>query len=362
MRDAQSLLDQLLAFAEEGRLTLDQVHRLLGTANDDRIVALASAVLDHDAAKAVELFGQAADEGLQLGEVLDQLIDYWRDLMIVSCAGADGRELSVSNRHRPTLSKQAQALSVEMILAGLDVLATTKARLRGSSHGRILIEMALVRLARLENLISVAQLTQNARSAPTKPQGESASPAGRAPEPAAPRPPVTRVEPAEKKNAAADAEAALTLTEATLPQIWTQVLGQVGQIYASYLVKGTVAIGGPSHLVVRFSAAYNDDRDYCQEPARVDRVVEALRKITGRAWQVRFDLIPGEPAAAPPAQPAAEATPTRYVRQRAEALQEPLLKRALEQLGAQVVYVDDGFGAAPAESSERNPASEPEEA
>src|SRR5262245_24174723 len=44
MRDAQSLLDQLLAFGP-GRLTADQVHQLLGTAGDDRVAALADAAL-----------------------------------------------------------------------------------------------------------------------------------------------------------------------------------------------------------------------------------------------------------------------------------------------------------------------------
>ena len=46
MRDAQSLLDQLLAFGGD-KLTAEQVHRLLGTANEDRVAALAGAVLDH---------------------------------------------------------------------------------------------------------------------------------------------------------------------------------------------------------------------------------------------------------------------------------------------------------------------------
>src|SRR5207253_2837535 len=68
MRDAQSLLDQLLAFGDEN-LTVDQVHHLLGTTQDSRIVELASAVLEHDPKHALELFGQGADEGLQLGEL-----------------------------------------------------------------------------------------------------------------------------------------------------------------------------------------------------------------------------------------------------------------------------------------------------
>ena len=48
MRDAQSLLDQLLAFGGE-QLTAEQVHSLLGTADDDRVAGLADAVLASDA-------------------------------------------------------------------------------------------------------------------------------------------------------------------------------------------------------------------------------------------------------------------------------------------------------------------------
>src|SRR5207253_6814446 len=61
MRDAQSLLDQLLAFGGE-RLTAEQVHALLGTAQDEHVLALAAAVLDHDPGRALELFGQRSEE------------------------------------------------------------------------------------------------------------------------------------------------------------------------------------------------------------------------------------------------------------------------------------------------------------
>src|SRR5262245_24655099 len=159
MRDAQSLLDQLLAFGTE-RLTVEQVHRLLGTARDERVHELAAAILEHDAKKTVDLLHQAAEEGLQLGEFLDQLMDYWRDLMIVSCAGPEATNLTVATRQRPILCSQAAGLQLDTILAGLDILSATKARLRGSSHGRVLLEMALVRLARLEDLVPLAQLAQ----------------------------------------------------------------------------------------------------------------------------------------------------------------------------------------------------------
>ncbi len=129
MRDAQSLLDQLLAFGGN-KLTADQVHRLLGTANEDRVAALAGAVLDHDPKKALELLGQAVEQGLQLGELLDQLIEYWRDLMVVNCAGLEKQSLSVTGKQRALLKEQAEKQSLDTILAGLDVLGSAKNRLR----------------------------------------------------------------------------------------------------------------------------------------------------------------------------------------------------------------------------------------
>jgi hypothetical protein len=74
---------------------------------------------------------------------------------------------------------------------------------------------------------------------------------------------------------------------------------------------------------------------------------EVLRRITGQPCQVRVEnaggSLPRSPE--PPGEPVATISP--YRRQRAEASQEPLLKRAIEVLGAQIVQVDDGFGGAP---------------
>src|SRR5215813_7683840 len=160
MRDAQSLLDQLLAFGSD-RVTADQVHALLGTAGDDRVVELATAVLERDVKRGLDLLDTLTGRSLQLGELLDQLMTYWRDLMVVRCAGAEAPDLSVPSRHRETMVKQANALSLETILAGLDILNGARARLRNSNHGRLLVEMALVRLARLEDLVPVSQLVQS---------------------------------------------------------------------------------------------------------------------------------------------------------------------------------------------------------
>ena len=125
MRDAESLLDQLLAFGGD-RLTADQVRQLLGLAGDDRVLALAEAVVAKDAGQALALLDETVQGGLQMGELVDQLVAYWRDLMVIHCAGDQARDLSVPSRCRPDLERQAKALTLDAVLAGLDVLSATR--------------------------------------------------------------------------------------------------------------------------------------------------------------------------------------------------------------------------------------------
>jgi DNA polymerase III subunit gamma/tau len=357
MRDAQSLLDQLLAFGGE-RLTADEVHRLLGTAHDDRVTALASAVLDHDAKTALEALGQAANAGLQLGEFLDQLIEYWRDLMVVHCAAGADLVLSVTGAHAEVLKGRAANIKLDTILAGLDVLVTTKSRLRTSNHGRVLLEMALVRLSRLDDLVSLSQLAQWLKQGEGLP-GPQRGPARVASSPSAAvlsRPPEAALPPEGVKKKPAngtDKPSALgptALTAENLPQLWSQVLAQVGPMLKSKLERAqSVAISGPNTLVLRFPAGYNDEREHCQAPNSVQKTEEALRRLTGQAYSLRIESGGGgtEPAAGPAQDGSSTETGlARARRSRDEAMELPLLKRARDLMGAQVLRVDDGFGSA----------------
>jgi DNA polymerase-3 subunit gamma/tau len=256
-------------------------------------------------------------------------------------------DLSVAPRYRETLAPQAAALKLDTILAGLDLLNATRAKLRTSNHGRVLLEMALVRLGRLEDLASLSQLAQwlaqpetsgsRAATANTESRPKAAPPEGL------------------KKKIIERSETELPptlrpLTPETLPQIWQDLCAQLGPMLGSRLQRAAfLAISGPNSLVIRFNAAYNSEREYCSDATRVARMEEALRKITGQACQFRVENAGGRALAnSPETADEPEQSVSRYRRQRAEAASEPLLKRAIEALGAQIVQLDEGFGAAPA--------------
>jgi DNA polymerase-3 subunit gamma/tau len=344
MRDAQSLLDQVLAFGD-AKVTVAQVHQLLGTANEDQVARLAAAVLDQDAAGALRLLHTALDEGVQLGEYLDQLMEYWRDLLLIKTAGAEFEGLSFPARFHDELQRQAQSQSLDALMMGLDLFAGTRQRLRNSGHGRTLAEMLLVRLSRIGQLTSVTDLVEQlTRGTPPEPASRPA--AGMPKRPAEPS-----SEAALKKNApltppppADDAGGAPTpFSPQTLTTVWQRLLGSVGAMYRTKLeVAAPIATFAPNCLVLRFSSRYNKEREFCQEGPRAERLEELLRTITGGPVAVRFESV------VEPGQPAADTRVPRMQQLRKAAIQEPLVRRAIEQLDAQLLpNIEDGFGTAP---------------
>ena len=169
MRDSQSIFDQLLAFGED-HIQAGDVHRLLGTAGDDRLVEIGAALVQRDQSSALATFHAALDEGVQLGELTDQILFYLRDLMILATGAEKVDLLSVAPSSRPTLASQAGDWGLQTIVAAMQILADTKGRMQRVTYGRALAELAIVRISLLEDLTNVAGLIDSLK------KGESSVP------------------------------------------------------------------------------------------------------------------------------------------------------------------------------------------
>jgi DNA polymerase-3 subunit gamma/tau len=150
MRDAQSLLEQLLSFGGE-RLTVELVQQQLGIASDDRTLDLLDALSRRDAAEALRIVDQTASGGVQPTELLAGALEFLRDVMITAVS-PDLTLHAAAPRQKPRLREIADRWSTDTLLAALQVFSEARQRLRGSSHGRTLVEIAVLRVARLENL------------------------------------------------------------------------------------------------------------------------------------------------------------------------------------------------------------------
>ena len=159
LRDAQSLLDRLLASGSP-KLTVEVVHSLLGTASDERLLKMLEALAGHEPGAALALLEQSAAEGVQPAELLSGLIDLARDAMILGVGGAESLLMAISPRNRGQLKRIVDRWTLPPILASMQILSECRSRMRGSVHGRILLETALVRTALLEDMTSLTSLVE----------------------------------------------------------------------------------------------------------------------------------------------------------------------------------------------------------
>src|SRR5262249_34565296 len=203
-------------------------------------------------------------------------------------------DLNIAEHHQETARQQARAHTLDTLLAGLDVLTTTKSRLRTSAHGQVLLEMAVVRLSRLDELIPLSQLAQSISHS----DAETAAPARST---AAPTSTASSGGNGSKKNGTTGlpeavqavangvrappetAPAAVPIGDANLLQVWDKVKFDLGAMFAGQLARaGLPAIVGPKTLVLRFPNQYNHAYDYCRDPGRAQHVEGVLKRLSGQ--------------------------------------------------------------------------------
>jgi len=165
MRDSQSLLEQLFSFCE-GEITAAHVHQLLGTADMGQVANIATAMIAKDTTSTLTLIHHAALEGIDCGQLAAQLLGYFRDAMAVKANCSLDTLLSCSDSDLPGLTSISSHLSLETLLAILQILDSAIVKMQSSLHARIILEMAAVRVCQLENLDLIADLIKQVSESP----------------------------------------------------------------------------------------------------------------------------------------------------------------------------------------------------
>lgn len=159
MRDSQSLLEQVMSFSAE-HITLDQVHALLGTADEGQLLAIAEKLAEHDALGAVQLVDEATKAGADPGQLAEQLLNYFRDLMTTSLGGGPGVLKLASPAGHAELAALAGRLGTQTILSAIQIIDESLVRMRASVSSVTLLEVALVQICQLEHLASIPELLE----------------------------------------------------------------------------------------------------------------------------------------------------------------------------------------------------------
>ncbi len=149
MRDAQSMLDQLVAFCGE-RICEEQVLDVFGFTSREKVAALAGAVLGKETPAALTMVLQEAGSGRDLSQLLGELIGALRALLVAKLdPSADGEGIPEEAWTR--LMETARAIPTERILAVIDVFADTEARMKWASNKRLHFELGIIKAVQALN-------------------------------------------------------------------------------------------------------------------------------------------------------------------------------------------------------------------
>ena len=356
MRDSQSLFDQLLAFSD-GTISAEDVHRMLGTAGDERLVNLFNAIVEHRPGEVLAQLDESFATGVQPGELMDQAIGYVRDLM-VTLSGGDAVSLcSVATRHRETLMKQAARLSMHSVMAAFQILSVGKNQMFRSTFARTVLEMAMVQLSLLENLSAISDLLSGRLPAlPEMPAGQLAAPTVSAS-------PAAVVPAGEKKNSeplktanitpaagtsdtsdndstdlsdpsdpstdaiGASADLAETpvaiapeieLTPANCPALFQKLLTTLGlTISAGFRQASGLQLGSENRLEILLDSTSDFARKALDQADNRSRIEAEILRLTGRTVSIALRLTAPQKSAKvttdnpPPSSPVAEKTPVQ---------------------------------------------------
>ena len=162
MRDAQSLLERLLVHTE-GQLSDEKTREILGLASDDRMLEMLEGVVAHDLARVLLLVDAAVNVGVQPGDLVSGLLELLRDAM-VQASGSTTPLIAVGSRQKGRLEGLSREWGLDSILAAMQILAETRAKMKGNPQGRLLAELGLARVARLDRLADLADVVAHIKA------------------------------------------------------------------------------------------------------------------------------------------------------------------------------------------------------
>jgi DNA polymerase III subunit gamma/tau len=189
MRDAQSKLDQVIAFTGS-TITGGDVATVLGLVGRDLLLDALTAVADEDAVAAFTLAGHAVEMGYDLRLVCRELSRVVRDLLVLSVDPSRASDPEIAgDGERDRLLALVKRFSREDLLRAFDLLARAETDIRNAAQPRYHLEMTLLRWIYLRKLVPIEALIQSAGSGaggnPPRPLVPAAAPS----RPIAPVPP-----------------------------------------------------------------------------------------------------------------------------------------------------------------------------
>ena len=257
---------------------------MFGLAAQSRILGLSKAILAGEIQTALALLNELAQNGKDLGRLLTDLLNHFRNLLLFQVSRGDLNLLEVSEAEVAALKEQTALASTESLTRILEVLSDAELRLRDTASKKILLEVTALKAIEARNAISLdavlKQLNQLRGGSVNIPSAAASSPSAAPAIRPAPKAHVAH----QESTATPAALAEPPPVSADLSALWTQLVEAVGRVSPftrSYLVDANPVSFVKNILVIGFDPEFAEYHLGLGDNARQPH---AVANETGRAW------------------------------------------------------------------------------
>ena len=159
MRDALSLLDQTLSFAD-ARVGVEQVAEVLGGVSSERIGEIFGCLLGGEQATMLRLLSGLWAKGIDAAQLVNDMLSYGRDA-IMQKSGARGLDADERAQYDPTFPVVVQRTAINAFLAVVEKLAMVQSELRFQTQARLFVEIGLLSLTGASSTATSAQRAED---------------------------------------------------------------------------------------------------------------------------------------------------------------------------------------------------------
>ena len=146
LRDALSILDQCMSFSDD-KIEYKDVVDLLGTVNIEQLFEMAEYVIKEDTKKCLEILNEFVIWGKDIKNLIDDLIDHFRNLMICKVSTELDEIISLPEETIEQLKAQSNLIETNDIIRILNILSETQDNIKSSSNPRVLAEVSIMKLS-----------------------------------------------------------------------------------------------------------------------------------------------------------------------------------------------------------------------
>src|SRR6185503_16835143 len=254
LRDAESALDQLISFCGKKIVETD-VLSMFGPTARSQVLGLALAILKGEAETALRELNELARHGKDLGRLLSDLLNHFRNLVIYQVSGGDLKLLEVSENEVVSLKEQAALAPTDAMTRVMEVLTDAEGRLRDAASKKIFLEVVLLRAIQARDAVSIDTLLTRLQQLRAEGAPSASAPVAAAPPAAAP----VKTEPV--RASAAPAPGAQAASEGDLTALWSGLIDSVGRaspFTKTYLIEAHPISMANGVLTIGFDPASAD--------------------------------------------------------------------------------------------------------